>query len=165
MGGIDSAPSRAESLLARLLRVRAATEHLCRPLAIEDYVVQSMPDASPAKWHLAHTSWFFETFVLGPYQPGFRPYSAAWMPLFNSYYVGAGPRALRSERGLWTRPTVAEVFAYRAFVDEQLQAFLAAPAAARPEVAALLELGLNHEQQHQELLLTDLLHAFSRNSR
>jgi hypothetical protein len=91
MSEIDSASHLAESQLSRLLRVRAATERLCRPLAIEDYGVQSMPDASPAKWHLAHTSWFFESFVLGPYRPGFQPYCAAWMPLFNSYYVGRAP--------------------------------------------------------------------------
>ncbi len=150
-------------LAARLARVRAATERLCRPLAVEDYVVQSMPDASPSKWHLAHTSWFFETFVLGPYRPGYQPWCAAWAPLFNSYYVGAGPRYTRSERGLLTRPTVVEVFAYRHFVSEQVRAFLDAGAAGRAEVAALVELGLQHEQQHQELLLTDLLHAFSRN--
>jgi ergothioneine biosynthesis protein EgtB len=151
------------ALAERLARVRAQTSRLCAPLAIEDQVVQSMPDASPAKWHLAHTSWFFETFVLGPHQPGFTPYRAAWGPLFNSYYVGVGPRHPRGERGLLTRPTVAEVMAYRTWIDERLQAFLRTAEAERPEVAALLELGLHHEQQHQELLLTDLLHAFSMN--
>ena len=151
------------ALAERLLEVRARTLELCRPLATEDYVVQSMPDASPAKWHLAHTTWFFETFVLGPHRPGFRPHRADWAPLFNSYYVAAGPRHPRPERGLLTRPTVEEVREYRAVVDRALQEFLATPAARRPEVAALLELGLQHEQQHQELLLTDLLHAFSRN--
>ncbi|MCM2333754.1 MAG: ergothioneine biosynthesis protein EgtB [Anaeromyxobacteraceae bacterium] len=147
----------------RLAEVRARTLELCEPLAAEDYVVQSMPDASPVKWHLAHTTWFFETFVLGPHLAGFEPYRAAWAPLFNSYYVAAGPRHPRPERGLLTRPTVAEVLAYRAWVDDRLTALSASPAAERPEVAALLELGLHHEQQHQELLLTDLLHAFSRN--
>jgi ergothioneine biosynthesis protein EgtB len=122
-----------------------------------------MPDASPAKWHLAHTTWFFETFVLGPHRPGFRPYRAEWAPLFNSYYVAAGPRHPRPERGLLTRPTVEEVLAYRRWVEEALAQLLDAPAALRPEVEGLLELGLQHEQQHQELLLTDLLHAFSRN--
>ena len=151
------------ALAERLARVRAQTSRLCAPLAVEDYVVQSMPDASPAKWHLAHTSWFFETFVLGPHLPGFQPWRATWAPLFNSYYVATGPRHPRAERGLLTRPTVAEVQAYRAWVDERMQAFLASPAADRPEVAALVELGLHHEQQHQELLLTDLLHAFSMN--
>jgi ergothioneine biosynthesis protein EgtB len=163
-----SRPARAEApppraLAGRLAEVRAATVALCAPLEVEDYVVQSMPDASPAKWHLGHTTWFFETFVLGPYQPGFRPWREAWGPLFNSYYVAVGPRHPRPERGLLTRPTVAEVLAWRAWLDERLQAFLATAAADRPEVAALVELGLNHEQQHQELLLTDLLHLLSMN--
>jgi ergothioneine biosynthesis protein EgtB len=153
----------APDLARRLGDVRAATEGLCAPLAIEDYVVQSMPDASPAKWHLGHTTWFFETFVLGPHRPGFRPYQEAWAPLFNSYYVAAGARHPRPERGMLTRPTVREVQAWRAAVDGELQAFLRSPEGQRPEVAAVVELGLHHEQQHQELLLTDLLHAFSRN--
>jgi ergothioneine biosynthesis protein EgtB len=143
--------------------VRAATEGLCQGLELEDYVVQSMPDASPVKWHLAHTTWFFETFLLGPHAPAYRPFREGWAALFNSYYVAAGPRHPRPERGLLTRPTVAEVMTYRAAVDAALAAFLETPAAARPEVAGLLELGLHHEQQHQELLLTDLHHAFSRN--
>jgi len=151
------------SLSERLAEVRATTRLLCAPLAVEDYVVQSMADASPVKWHLAHTTWFFETFVLAPHQPGFRPYRESWGPLFNSYYVSVGPRHARPERGLLTRPTVAEVLAYRDQVDEWLQAFLCTPAAEAAGVAQLVELGLQHEQQHQELLLTDLLHAFSRN--
>jgi len=151
------------ALAGRLAAVRARTVELCASLATEDYVVQSMPDASPAKWHLAHTTWFFETFVLGPHRPGFQPFRGDWAPLFNSYYVAAGPRHPRPERGLLTRPTVAEVLEYRRWVDEALAQLLDGPAARRPEVAALLELGLHHEQQHQELLLTDLLHAFSRN--
>jgi ergothioneine biosynthesis protein EgtB len=159
-GPVPAAPA---PLAERLARVRAATTRLCAPLATEDYVVQSMPEASPVKWHLAHTTWFFETFVLGPHQPGFRPHREEWGPLYNSYYVAVGPRHPRGERGLLTRPTVAEVQAWRAWVDERLQAFLATPEGGRPEVAALVELGLQHEQQHQELLLTDLLHAFSRN--
>jgi ergothioneine biosynthesis protein EgtB len=158
---VQTAPPPA--LAGRFAEVRAATLRLCEPLATEDFVVQSMPDASPAKWHLAHTTWFFETFVLGPHSPGFQPYRAAWGPLFNSYYVAVGPRHPRPERGLLTRPTVAEVRAYRAWVDEKMDAFLRSPEAERPEVEALVVLGLNHEQQHQELLLTDLLHAFSRN--
>jgi ergothioneine biosynthesis protein EgtB len=143
--------------------VRQATEQLCEPLAVEDYVVQSMPDASPAKWHLAHTAWFFETFVLLPHAPGYRPYHEGFGVLFNSYYVTAGPLYPRPERGLLTRPTVREVLAYRAAVGSALGAFLETPSSRTPEVAALVELGLHHEQQHQELLLTDILHAFSRN--
>ncbi len=150
-------------LAERLRGVRRATEALCAPLAVEDLVVQSMPDASPAKWHLAHTTWFFETFLLEPHLPGFRPYHPAYRTLFNSYYVAVGPRAARPERGLVTRPTVAEVRAYRAAVDAQVDALLRDPARAGPEALAVAELGLHHEQQHQELILTDLLHAFSRN--
>ena len=153
----------ATGLAPRWRAVRAATEALCQGLELEDYVVQSMPDASPVKWHLAHTTWFFETFLLGPHAEGYRPFREGWAALFNSYYVAAGPRHPRPERGLLTRPTVAEVDAYRAAVDAALAAFLETPTAARPEVAALFELGLHHEQQHQELLLTDLHHAFSRN--
>ncbi len=143
--------------------MRAATERLCEPLAVEDYVVQSMPDASPVKWHLGHTSWFFETFVLAPHRPGFRVHREGWAYLFNSYYVGVGPRYARPERGLLSRPTVGEIREYRSAVDGQMQEFLRSPPAERPEVAALVELGINHEEQHQELLLTDLQHAFSRN--
>jgi ergothioneine biosynthesis protein EgtB len=156
-------PGTPAALEERYTLIRSATERLCAPLVTEDYVVQSMPDASPVKWHLAHTSWFFETFVLGPHQPGFAPHRAEWAPLLNSYYLSAGPRHPRPERGLLTRPTVAEVFSYRAWVDERIGSFLRSPAVERPAVAALVELGLQHEQQHQELLLTDLLHAFSRN--
>ncbi len=153
----------AASLASRLAEVRRATERLCAPLAVEDYGAQSMPDASPAKWHLGHTTWFFETFLLAPHRPGFRPYRPAWGPLFNSYYVAAGPRHPRPERGMLTRPTVAEVYAWRAAVDEQVQALLRGPAGEDREAAAVAELGLHHEQQHQELILTDLLHLFSRN--
>src|SRR5512143_526524 len=145
-------PSSLAGLAERLAGVRAATERLCEPLAVEDFGVQSMPDASPAKWHLAHTTWFFETFLLAPHARGFRPHQPAWAPLFNSYYVAAGPRHPRPERGMLTRPTVAEVYAYRAAVDERVQAFLrGGEAAERPGAAAIAELGLHHEQQHQEL--------------
>jgi ergothioneine biosynthesis protein EgtB len=153
-----------EALAGRLAEVRRQTVALAEPLAVEDQVVQSMPDASPTKWHLGHTTWFFERFVLEPHQPGFRCHDPRWNPLFNSYYVAAGARHARPERGLLTRPTVAEVLAWRADTDRQLQALLAAPGAAgRPGLAEVVELGLQHEQQHQELLLTDLQHAFSRN--
>jgi ergothioneine biosynthesis protein EgtB len=148
----------------RLVAVRRATEALCASLEPEDLVVQSMPDASPAKWHLAHTTWFFETFLLEPHRPGFRPFHPAFRALFNSYYVAVGPRHARPERGLLTRPTLAEVLAYRAAVDAQVQQLLRSPGAeGRPDLHELAELGLQHEQQHQELILTDLLHAFSRN--
>jgi ergothioneine biosynthesis protein EgtB len=149
---------------ARYLDVRAFTEQLCEPLAIEDYVVQSMADVSPTKWHLAHTSWFFETFVLAPHQPGYRPYDPAYAFLFNSYYVQAGERHCRAQRGYISRPTVAEVFAYRRHVDEAMAGLLASSDERLvTRVAALVELGLHHEQQHQELLLTDIKHVFSVN--
>ena len=145
----------------RYAAVRAQTEALCKPLETEDYVVSSMVDVSPTKWHLAHTSWFFETFVLRPHAPSYVPLDERYAYLFNSYYVQAGERHCRAQRGLVTRPTVAEVYEYRAHVDEAMRALLGAIAedAAHP-VASLAEIGLNHEQQHQELLLTDIKHVF-----
>jgi ergothioneine biosynthesis protein EgtB len=151
------------SLPARVAAVRAATVGLCAGLDPEDMVVQSMPDASPVKWHLAHTTWFLETFLLAPRVRGFRPRDDRWALLFNSYYVGAGPRHPRSERGMLTRPAVKEVLDWRRAVDEQVQSFLASPRGQEPDAQAVGELGLQHEQQHQELLLTDLQHALSRN--
>ena len=155
----DSGTKSPAELAARYRTVRAWTEQLCQPLLAEDYVVQSMPDASPAKWHLAHTSWFFETFVLEAKLPGYQPFHPQFALLFNSYYEAVGPRHPRPERGLLTRPSVDEIYAYRGAVDRALLEFL--PRA--PDLSELLELGLAHEQQHQELLLTDLQHAFSRN--
>jgi ergothioneine biosynthesis protein EgtB len=141
--------------------VRRTTESLCEPLAVEDYGLQSMPDASPVKWHLAHTTWFFETFVLGPYLPGYAPFHPLFAFLFNSYYQAAGPRWPRPQRGLLSRPTVADVSRYRARVDEQMERLLQRDLG--PEAAATVRLGLNHEQQHQELLVTDLKHAWAVN--
>jgi len=141
--------------------VRARTEALCAPLEVEDYVVSSMPDVSPTKWHLAHTSWFFETFVLAPHLDGYRPRDPQYAFLFNSYYVQAGERHCRAQRGLVTRPTVREVFAYRAHVDEAMGRLLAEVDGDPGHPAAgLVELGLHHEQQHQELLLQDVKHVF-----
>jgi ergothioneine biosynthesis protein EgtB len=135
--------------------VRALTEALAAPLSAEDQTVQSMPDASPTKWHLAHTSWFFETFLLGAEEP----FDPAYRFLFNSYYEAAGPRHSRAERGLITRPGVREVLDYRAAVDQRMTALLD-----RGEGdPALLEIGLHHEQQHQELIVMDALHLLSRN--
>jgi ergothioneine biosynthesis protein EgtB len=142
--------------------VRQRTLHLAEPLTAEDCCAQSMPDASPIKWHLAHTTWFFETFILEPREPGFRPYDAAFRVLFNSYYNGVGAKHPRAQRGLLTRPTLDEVHAYRADVDARLQRLLAS-APDDCELAALVELGLQHEQQHQELILTDVKHLLSRN--
>ena len=144
----------AEQLLAHYAGVRRATERLCEPLATEDYVVQAMPDASPAKWHLAHVSWFFETFVLRPTLPRYRPLDERYTVLFNSYYNGVGPQFSRPARGHLSRPTVDEVYAYRAHVDKAMLTLLEHEPA-RVD-GAVVELGLNHEQQHQELLVTDV---------
>jgi ergothioneine biosynthesis protein EgtB len=153
-----------EGLARHYQEVRAVTEELCRPLVIEDYVVQSMPDASPAKWHLAHTTWFFETFVLAASVPGYRPFHPAYNYLFNSYYNAAGERWQRSGRGTLSRPTVAEVYAYRRAIDGRVLEWLAgANEEQEHSLGPVLELGLHHEQQHQELLLTDIKHAFASN--
>ena len=151
-------------LRRRFAAVRQHSLALAAPLSAEDQCVQSMPDASPTKWHLAHTSWFFETLVLQPHLPGFRVHDARYAKLFNSYYEALGPRHPRPQRGLLTRPTLSEVHAYRAAVDTAVCELIErADPAAWMAVAPLLELGLQHEQQHQELLLTDILHAFSLN--
>jgi ergothioneine biosynthesis protein EgtB len=147
---------------ARYRAVRAATEALAAPLSPEDCTAQSMPDASPVKWHLAHTSWFFETFVLEAAAPGYRPLDPAYRVLFNSYYHSVGAQHFRPERGLITRPGLAEVHAYRRHVDARLLALLEGGRLA-PAQLAVVELGLQHEQQHQELILTDLKHLLSRN--
>jgi len=142
--------------------VRAATAELCAPLAVEDYVVQSMPDASPAKWHLAHTSWFFEEFVLARAVPDHRAYDEHYRYLFNSYYNTVGPMHCRAARGMLSRPTVAEVMAYRTNVDERMASLL--DAGRLPDgLEEVVTLGLEHERQHQELLLTDIKHLFSLN--
>jgi ergothioneine biosynthesis protein EgtB len=150
----------AAAFALRLLTVRRATEALTRGLSAEDCALQSMPDASPVKWHLAHTTWFFEQFVLGPHAPGYRPFRVEFGYLFNSYYEAVGPRHPRPQRGLLSRPSLDEVFAYRAHVDAALEAFIASGAVPAP-LWSVLELGLHHEQQHQELILTDLAHLFS----
>jgi ergothioneine biosynthesis protein EgtB len=152
----------AVELLDRFRRVRARTEVLAEPLAPEDCVVQTMQDISPTKWHLAHVTWFFETFVLKPHLAGYKPLDERYAFLFNSYYVQAGPRHARDQRGYISRPTVSEVYAYRAWVDSHMQRLLGtdAPSAA---LASLVTIGLNHEQQHQELMVTDIKHVFSVN--
>ncbi|MFO7566159.1 MAG: ergothioneine biosynthesis protein EgtB [Enhygromyxa sp.] len=147
-------------LAARFRRVRALTEGLAAPLGPEDQCVQSMPDASPTKWHLAHTSWFFETFVLDG--PGFERYRPGWEVLFNSYYQTVGAMHPRPHRGLLSRPSVAEIHDYRRWVDERVLALLERGTAS-PDQLALTELGLHHEQQHQELILTDVKHMLGLN--
>ncbi|HEY0997696.1 MAG TPA: ergothioneine biosynthesis protein EgtB [Gemmatimonadaceae bacterium] len=158
---VAASPDAATRPLAqRYDAVRAQTERLTEPLEVEDLVVSSMPDVSPTKWHLAHTSWFFETFVLAGHDPAYRSPDARYAYLFNSYYVQAGERHCRAQRGLATRPTVREVFAYRAHVDDAMRRLLARIAGdASHPAASLIELGLHHEQQHQELLLTDIKHV------
>jgi ergothioneine biosynthesis protein EgtB len=150
--------SRADDLFNRFWTVRTATEALVATLIDEDQTVQSMPDASPAKWHRAHTTWFFEQFVLVPHVPGYRVFDPAFGFLFNSYYEAVGPRHPRPARGLLTRPSAAQVTQYRRHVDAALADALPLLS---PEIAEVVALGLYHEQQHQELLVTDMLHAFA----
>jgi ergothioneine biosynthesis protein EgtB len=144
--------------------VRAETELRAALLSPEDQVVQSMADASPTKWHRAHTTWFFEQFVLVPNLKNYQIFDRDFAFLFNSYYVAAGPRHARPKRGLLTRPSLETISAYRQHVDAAIERlFEEAPPGALPRIMALIELGLNHEQQHQELLITDILHAFAQN--
>jgi len=147
-------------LIERFDRIRAATEALAAPLSAEDCQVQSMPDVSPTKWHLAHLSWFFETFLLGPHLAGYRCFDPAYAVLFNSYYVGVGDRHPRPERGLLSRPSLDEILAYRRHVDDAMRRLLEDP---DPAWLLLVELGLQHEEQHQELILMDIQHVLSRN--
>jgi len=148
-------------LIGQFQSVRSFSELLCEPLQKEDMVVQSMPDVSPTKWHLAHTTWFFETFLLKPEVESYRPFNEAFEYLFNSYYNGVGAQFPRPNRGLLSRPTVDEVLAYRQHVDQAMTTWLKSGAAV--PFADLIQLGLNHEQQHQELLLTDIKHVLSIN--
>jgi ergothioneine biosynthesis protein EgtB len=153
-----------DDLAARYRAVRATTEKLCAPLETEDYVVQSMPDASPAKWHLAHTTWFFETFLLKAESVGRQVSPEAYSYIFNSYYNALGERIARASRGVLSRPTVAEVYHYRSVVDAAVLELLAtAGAETLGPFTPRFVLGLNHEQQHQELILTDLKHLFASN--
>ena len=149
-------------LLSRFAAVRQRSAALAEPLSAEDCCAQSMPDASPVKWHLAHTTWFFETFLLEPREAGFQPFHPAFRVIFNSYYNGVGAKHPRPQRGLLTRPALSEVLAYRANVEQRMQALLAQQGD-NAALRALVELGLQHEQQHQELLLTDVLHLLSCN--
>lgn len=154
--------SSTHTLCQRFQSVRDRTEFLVEPLSAEDMVVQSMPDASPAKWHMAHTTWFFETFLLAPNLPAYEAFDPTFGYLFNSYYEAVGPRHPRPQRGLMTRPSVDQVLAYRRHVDENMTTLLMTPLS--DEMTSLIELGLAHEEQHQELLLMDILHLFSLSS-
>lgn len=159
--GIDILPHC--SLVAQYEHVRRFTEKLCEPLVTEDYVIQSMPDASPAKWHLAHTSWFFETFVLKSALPDYHSLHPQYSYLFNSYYNAVGEKHCRPKRGLISRPTVEETYGYREYVDQHMLEFLEGAEDRVGEFAPIITLGLHHEQQHQELILTDIKHVFSMN--
>jgi len=158
-GAVDAPQPTVEGYHA----VRAATEALAAPLSAEDQTVQSMPDVSPTKWHRAHMTWFFEQFVLGPHVPGYEMFDTGFLYLFNSYYEGAGPRHPRARRGMITRPGIDEVAAYRRAVDGAMVDLLTSERAGDPATAETVELGLHHEQQHQELVLMDLLHVLWQN--
>jgi ergothioneine biosynthesis protein EgtB len=154
-----------QSLRGHYKAVRAQSELICKPLEIEDYIIQSFPAASPVRWHLAHCTWFFETIVLSKALPNYKPLNPIYRELFNSYYNSLGAQYPRPNRGGLSRPTVAEVYAYRAYVDEHMHKLFDLVDADRlePEMIQTIEIGLHHEQQHQELILTDLKHAFSCN--
>jgi ergothioneine biosynthesis protein EgtB len=149
-----------DALRARLLATRLLMLDLAAPLSDADAAIQPFPEASPAKWHLAHTTWFFETFVLRDHVPGYRPFDERWAFLFNSYYEAEGPRHARPRRGMLSRPSLNEVRSYRTHVDEALERALSSLG---PGALELIELGINHEQQHQELFLTDILATFAEN--
>src|SRR3954470_20935987 len=151
---------QAQALREQYHAVRALSLALTAPLSDADATIQPMPDASPSKWHLAHTTWFFETFVLRDHVPGYRPFDERFAYLFNSYYEGEGPRHARPKRGMISRPSLDEVRKYRAHVDEALERALPS---LPPEALDLIELGIHHEQQHQELFLTDILATFAEN--
>ena len=156
--------SPAQNLAEAFFAVRNETERRAAPLSPEDQLIQSMPDASPAKWHRAHTTWFFEQFLLGEHCAGYKPFHPDYAFLFNSYYVSAGPRHARHQRGHLTRPGADEITAYRRHVDAAtVRFFHEATDDKLTAIAPLVEVGLNHEQQHQELMLTDILHAFAQN--
>lgn len=157
-------PKTTLDLLAkRYCEIRIFTEALCQPLATEDYVVQSIPYVSPTKWHLAHTSWFFETFLLSK-DPSYKPLNPAYSYLFNSYYLQIGKRHCRPKRGLLSRPTVKDIYAYRKHVDKHITELLERASEEKTkEIIPIVEIGLQHGQQHQELILTDIKHVFSAN--
>ncbi|WP_336487631.1 ergothioneine biosynthesis protein EgtB [Methylobacterium nigriterrae] len=161
---LSARPADRQAWIAAFRQVRDETERRAAPLSPEDQQIQSMADASPTKWHRAHTTWFFEQFLLREHAAGYAIYDERLHYLFNSYYVAAGPRQPRISRGLITRPSAGEVAAYRAHVDGAVEALLmqASPAALE-RILAIVEIGLYHEQQHQELILTDILHAFAQN--
>src|SRR5438309_3888904 len=154
--------NRHVSLAAKFAATRAQTEQLAAPLSAEDCALQSMPDASPVKWHLAHTTWFFETFILGAHEPRYRGFDPAYRMLFNSYYNAIGDKHPRPQRGMLSRPSLADVLAFRAHVDDAMSRLLSRGELTN-DLVQLVELGIQHEQQHQELILTDITHMLSLN--
>lgn len=154
----------SDSLAANFTRVRQATETLCLPLEVEDYQIQTMPDVSPTKWHIAHVSWFFETFVLRPYLPGYQVFHPQFAHIFNSYYETVGSFHPRPQRGLLNRPTLNQVYEYRKHVDQHMLRLLQdQDHSERETIRTRTRVGINHEQQHQELMLTDIKHVFATN--
>lgn len=149
------------TLSQRYTQIRSHSEAICEPLQTEDYVVQPIVDVSPPKWHLGHSTWFFETFILQPYFSNYQLYNEDFNYVFNSYYESVGARVIRTDRGNLSRPSVNEVYQYRAYVDQAMLNFLAQPVTA--EVEELMVLGFNHEQQHQELLLADIKYILGNN--
>ncbi len=151
----------ATDIAMRYMEVRKRTEHICSPLQTEDYVVQPVADVSPPKWHIGHTTWFFETFILKPYFMGYQEYNPEFNYVFNSYYETVGTRVIRTDRGNLSRPTVIDIYRYREYVDEAMLKFLCGEI---PEdIKELVILGLNHEEQHQELLYTDIKYILGHN--
>lgn len=149
------------NLLDNYKAIRQHSEHICRPLQTEDYVVQPVVDVSPPKWHIGHTTWFFETFILQPYAKDYEVYNPNYNYVFNSYYETVGARVIRTDRGNLSRPTVADIYQYRQYVDATMEAFLATDIP--PEISDIVILGFNHEQQHQELLYTDIKYILGHN--
>lgn len=152
----------ALDLVKKYSAIRKHSENICQPLEIEDYVVQPVVDVSPPKWHLGHTTWFFETFILQPNIPDYHVFDPQYNFVFNSYYETIGARVIRTDRGNLSRPSVADVYRYRNYVDQQIEMFLQSNSVTS-EIEVLLELGLNHEQQHQELLMTDIKYILGHN--
>ncbi|PQA97800.1 sulfatase maturase [Chryseobacterium shigense] len=149
-------------LVKRYTSIRKYSEEICAPLEIEDYVVQPIVDVSPPKWHLGHTTWFFETFILEPNFPDYKVFDPQYNFVFNSYYETIGARVIRTDRGNLSRPSVSDIYKYRTYVDDHMKAFLESKFLTE-DVEPLLELGLNHEQQHQELLMTDIKYILGHN--